>query len=494
MSRRVNLRLGHAATASVEFYWNGRALQGRQGESVAVALLANGIRTLAWSRKSHRPLGYSGNYVAGVLARVNGVPNMRLDLLPVTAGARVEMQNCWPTPTFDLLRLSRLIPAGWIQGGFEHTNLVPSGTALFQRWEALLAFLAGSAKPAERTGEVAVPAAQHLSADVLVIGGGPAGCAAANQAAAGGRDVLLVTRGQSLARFACAAGVARPVLDPRVRLVTGVEVFGAYREGELLLAAPEDPAQGALALEADEVILASGRRACPPVVPGMWLPGVMEVRTALIMAHQQAVAPGARVVVVGNGDQQAVASRLGELGVNVVAALPVAGLRQVVGHHQVTAALFDEAIPCDALVHAGPWLTEASLTFQSRAEGLLQLREQRQSRLRTVGSASETDQPLPVAARSRHAALLCPCFDVSCHEVEALIAQGITDLEVIKRLTSCGMGPCQGQPCWDLLRALVSARSGIALTALARPTLRPPRRALTVAQAAGLAAVVEPLQ
>ncbi|MBN2994043.1 hypothetical protein JWR97_25730, partial [Pseudomonas cedrina subsp. fulgida] len=80
------------------------------------------------------------------------------------------------------------------------------------------------------------------------------------------------------------------------------------------------------------------------------------------------------------------------------------------------------------------------------------------------------------------------------HEVEALIEQGITDLEVIKRLTSCGMGPCQGQPCWDSLRALVSARTGIALAALARPTLRPPRRALSVAQAAGLAAVVEPLQ
>jgi len=106
----------------------------------------------------------------------------------------------------------------------------------------------------------------------------------------------------------------------------------------------------------------------------------------------------------------------------------------------------------------------------------------------------EADQLLPVAARSRHKALLCPCFDVSDHEVEALLAQGITDLEVIKRLTSCGMGPCQGQPCWDALRALVSARSGIALAGLARPTLRPPRRALSVAQAAGLASVVEPLQ
>lgn len=487
------LRLARASSEVVRFFWNGRPLQGRQGESLATALLANGIRTLAWSRKSHRPLGYSGSYVTGVLARVNGVPNVRLDLLPVTADVRVEMQNCWPGPGFDLLRLSRLIPASWIQGGFEHTNLVPSGTALFQRWEKILAFLAGVAKPAARTGEVVVPSARYLSADVLVIGGGPAGCAAANEAAAAGRSVLLVTRGPALARYAQAAGRPRPTLDERVRLLVGMEVFGAYRGGELLLAAPHDPSQGALALEADEVILASGRRACPPVIPGMWLPGVMEVRTVLIMAYEQAVAPGSRVVVVGNGDQEAVAKRLRELGVNVVAARPVADLRRVVGHRQVRAALFAESIACDAVVHAGPWLADASLTFQSGAEGLLQLREERQTRLRAVGTAAEVDQPLPVAARSRHKALLCPCFDVSCHEVEALIEQGVTDLELIKRLTSCGMGPCQGQPCWDSLRALVSARTGIALTGLARPTLRPPRRALSVAQAAGLADVVEPL-
>jgi sarcosine oxidase subunit alpha len=492
--RNPNLRLAHASREVVEFFWNGRQLQARQGESLATALLANGIRTLAWSRKSHRPLGYSGSYVSGVLARVNGVPNVRLDLVPASAGARVEMQNCWPIPAFDVLRLSRMIPAGWIQGGFEHTNLVPSGTSLFQRWEAFLAFLAGVAKPAERTGEVAVPQGRYLSAEVLVIGAGPAGCAAANEAAAAGRSVVLVTRGQTLARYVRAAGLSEPVLDQRVQLVTGVDVFGAYREGELLLGAPHDPAQGALALEAEQVILASGRRACPPVIPGMWLPGVMDVRTALIMAHQQAVAPGANVVVVGNGEQEAVAKRLRELGVNVVAARHMADLKRVIGRNQVRAVQFGERVCCDAVVHAGAWLSEASLTFQSRAEGLLQLREQRPSRLQTVGSAAEVDQVLPVAARSRHKALLCPCFDVSCDEVEALIAQGITDLEVIKRLTSCGMGPCQGQPCWDSLRALVSVRSGIALESLPRPTLRPPRRALSVAQAAGLVDVVAPLQ
>ncbi|MBN2994010.1 FAD-binding protein, partial [Pseudomonas cedrina subsp. fulgida] len=98
--------------------------------------------------------------------------------------------------------------------------------------------------PAGRAAEVAVPPARYLSAEVLVIGGGPAGCTAANAAAAAGRSVVLVTRGQSLARYALAAGQACPPLDERVQLVTGVDVFGAYREGELLLGAPHDPREG----------------------------------------------------------------------------------------------------------------------------------------------------------------------------------------------------------------------------------------------------------
>lgn len=489
-----SLRLAHGQDERLMFLWNGQPMEGRRGESVAAALLANGVRTLAWTRKSHRPLGYSGSYTTGVLARVDGVPNVRLDLLPVSEGLQVQMQNCWPSPRLDLLRLARLLPSGWIQGGFEHTNLVPSGTALFQRWEALLAFLAGVAEPAPRRGQAEVPQGRRFKADVLVVGGGPEGCEAANQAARQGLRVLLVTRGEQLARYAQACGRPVPLLDERVECLRGVEVFGAYRDGQVLLGAPHDPRQAAVVLEAEQPILATGKRVCPPVVPGMWLPGVMEARAALVMAHAQAVAPGARVVIVGQGDQQALADRLLQLGVKVVAVAAVSSLQRVVGLQAVKGVWLDRFVACDALVHSASWLSDASLEFQGSAQGMLQLRTEGRSRLQALGAVAQADQAVWVAAHSRHAALVCPCFDVSSHEVEAWVAQGITDLEEIKRLTSCGMGPCQGQPCWDALRALVSARSGIAVEHLARPSLRPPRRALSVAQAAGLADVVEPLQ
>jgi hypothetical protein len=101
---RPGLRLAHGAQQKVEFFWNGRALQGRVGEHVAAALLANGIRTLAWSRKSHRPMGLSGNYVNGVLARVDGLPNVRLDQVQVRAGMQRRLR-CAASGALDSLGL-----------------------------------------------------------------------------------------------------------------------------------------------------------------------------------------------------------------------------------------------------------------------------------------------------------------------------------------------------------------------------------------------------
>ncbi|WAH55322.1 2Fe-2S iron-sulfur cluster-binding protein [Pseudomonas silvicola] len=444
----VSVRLAHGSAQQLSFFWNGQPLMGRAGDHVAAALLANGVRTLAWSRKLHRPLGLSGSYVSGVLARVDGVPNVRLDQVQLREGMRVDMQNCWPHPRLDLLRLARCIPARWVQGGFEHSRLIPSGTWLFQAWERLLAFLAGVARPADRLRAEAwsIPDGKAMTCQVLVIGAGPAGCAAANAAARQGQDVLLVTRGARPGSLATAAGLTLPPLSPRVRRLSGVEVAGAYRDGGLLLGVPIDPAQGALALSAEHVVLATGARSCAPLVPGGWLPGVMDARCALTLAHECAVAPGRAVVVVGSGDELAVAQRLRELGVTVVAVRSLSRLRRVIGRQRVRQVQFEDTLKCDALVHAGPWLSEASLQFQSAAAGLDQLRGG-WSRFGRVGRAAQADQSLLVSPLEP--LLLCPCMDVSGQEVAGL---------------------------------------------LPRPTLRPPRRHLTVAQAAGLVDTVEPLQ
>src|SRR5579871_4772498 len=224
-------RLAHTAQERVSFRWNGGPVEGRKGDTVAVALYALGIRELARSRKHHQPRGLSGSYLQGVLARVNGRPNVRLDLEPVVPDLDVRMQNVWPAPRFDLLSGARLIPNRWLRSGFEHTQAMPSGTWRFQLWERLLAFLAGMADPAGRDLPADAIPGQRLAVDLLVVGGGPAGREAANQAARAGKSVALACRGSRPGRFAEALGVQLPEIDSRVRLFAGIEIFGLYRDG-----------------------------------------------------------------------------------------------------------------------------------------------------------------------------------------------------------------------------------------------------------------------
>jgi len=119
-------RLRHASQERVTFNWNGSPIEGRAGDTVAAALYASGIKAIARSRKRHSPLGLSGGHLSGVLARVNGRPNVRLDLEPVIEGLDARMQNVWPSERFDVLAAAQILPSRWLHAGFEHTRLLPS--------------------------------------------------------------------------------------------------------------------------------------------------------------------------------------------------------------------------------------------------------------------------------------------------------------------------------------------------------------------------------
>jgi hypothetical protein len=486
-------RLAHAAEERIAFRWNGRRVEGRKGDTVAAALYALGIRELARSRKNHRALGLSGGHLQGVLARVGGRPNVRLDLEPVVPGLDVRMQNVWPCACFDLLSAARLIPARWLRSGFEHTQLMPSGTRRFQIWERLLAFLAGMADPPGRDLPASAIPGQRFAFDLLVVGGGPASRQAANEAAQAGKSVALACRGPRPGRLAEALGVALPELDSRVQLFAGVEIFGLYRDGALAVGAPSDPRLGAVIFEPGHILLATGKRSIPPLVPGSHLPGVLEASVALALARDHGVAPGLAVAVVGTGAERLIAERLTRLGVEIVHVGPIAALKRILGTKSVTSIETDRPIACDALVHGGPWRSDPGLPFQAGAEGLGQLRFDRPAeRVAMAGSAAAPDEP-PFVGQARLAgALLCPCMDVSASELMDHMAAGQSDPEVLKRLTACGMGPCQGFPCWELQAALIAQVAGGAPEGFGRPSHRPPRRGLTVAQAAGLDGMVAP--
>lgn len=485
-------RLPQAPAERVTFLWNGRPVEARAGDSLAAALHAAGIRVLGRSRKFHRPLGLGGSFVAGVQAQVEEIPNSRLDRIEAREGLRAAMQNVWPCARFDLMRFARAIPRRWLRAGFEHPRLLPSGTRRFELWERFLRFAAGGGAPVpvERGGAV-VPG-ERIAVDLLVVGGGPAGRRAAIVAAGEGRSVLLVSCGREPGSFARMMGADLPALPDGVRLLAGHELAALYRQGNLAVATPHDGGPAKL-IAAKRVVLATGRRSIPPLVPGADLPGVMDLRTAAALVGR-GIRPGHSVVLVGSGDLAPVAARLVAHGARLVESAPAASVERVIGGTGVQAVeLGGRRVVCDALVHAGPWRADPALRFQASAEGEFRLAGGAlPPNVALAGDAALPPEPVVCGAALNDRAFVCSCMDVTVAEIRALVAKGETHVEVLKRLTGCGMGPCQGTPCWDYLAAALAALTGAPPERHGSPSYRPPRGQITLGQAAGLADLVEP--
>jgi hypothetical protein len=479
---------------TLTFFWNGRRYRGRVGDTIASALWRQGVRALGCSRKRHRHLGLSGNYLQGVLVTAGGRPHARADEVLVSEGLDVRQQNVWPSARWDVLGIFRLIPAHWVRGGFEHPWFLPGGTLRFAVWERMLMFLAGEVHlRVPPAAPASTATGLRLDTDVLVIGGGPAGRAAANAAAGAQLRTALVSNSVSPGTIATLFGVELPVLNPAVKVLAGHTAVGIYRAGSVVLAAPVDPSQAATVIVTKKLILATGRRSLPPLVTGHDVPGVLAVHAAVRLASQVGGELGS-TVVVGDGTRQMAADSLARLGVPVVAVEDIAGLERIDGKACVAAVrIRGRTVPCRTLVHAGPYIADPGLRFQATAGGTLRLLSDGKlpADVEVVGAAALPNEvPHVGELDTLEDVAVCPCMDATVGEVLSLIGEGELHVEVLKRATSCGMGPCQGFPCWELLRAVIRLKSGGRID-LDRPTHRPPRRGLTVEQAAGLDGLLE---
>src|SRR5687768_10255842 len=109
---------GRAITVELD----GAPVRAYEGEPLAVALFASGVRLLARSPKYHRPRGLfcAAGHCGSCLMRVDGRPNVRSCVLPVHEGMTCERQNAFPDVDLDLLRA-----ADWLfPGGMDHHRLM----------------------------------------------------------------------------------------------------------------------------------------------------------------------------------------------------------------------------------------------------------------------------------------------------------------------------------------------------------------------------------
>ena len=178
----------------VNFLFDDQLLQGIEGESLAAALLANGIRLVGRSFKYHRPRGIIGigseepNALV-TIERPTGIePNTRATMVRVYEGLIVKSQNRWPSLDFDVGALiscfSPLMPAGF----YYKTFMSPSIAWHF--YERLIRRMAGLGKVPEQPDED-VSTKIHTHCDLLVAGGGAAGLASALAAGRAGARVVL---------------------------------------------------------------------------------------------------------------------------------------------------------------------------------------------------------------------------------------------------------------------------------------------------------------
>ena len=181
----------------LRFRFNGKDYEGHPGDTLASALMANGVRLVARSFKYHRPRGIvaAGAEEPNAVVQLDGdddEPNVRATTLALREGLSARSVNCWPSVGLDLGatadRLSPLLPAGFYYKTFMGP---PGGWNFYGRYVRRMAGLGTAPATA---GRCAYEKRFH-HCDVLVAGAGPAGLQAALAAARAGARVMIADDG-----------------------------------------------------------------------------------------------------------------------------------------------------------------------------------------------------------------------------------------------------------------------------------------------------------
>jgi len=248
MSRDFRLAVGGAIDRAhkLNFTFDGRRLTGFAGDSLAAALLSNGVRLVGRSFKYHRPRGIvsAGPEEPNALVQLRiagrNEPNTRATMVELFEGLDASSQNRWPSLRFDLgaavSLAAPLLPAGF----YYKTFMGPKGAWRF--YEHFIRHAAGMGHVAEEADPDHYEK-RYAHCDVLVVGGGPAGLAAALAAGRTGARVILVDEmaalGGALPREHAALGdapaqawLAATLTElralPEVRLLSRATAFGYY--------------------------------------------------------------------------------------------------------------------------------------------------------------------------------------------------------------------------------------------------------------------------
>ena len=413
------------------FSFNGRSVQGFAGDTVASALLANGIRLVGRSFKYHRPRGIltHGADEPNALLKVDRGPgridpNNRATVTEAVAGLKLSSQNHWPSLEHDIGAVNDLMSPVLVAGFYYKTFMWPR-SFWDKLYEPKIRAAAGlGVAPDAADADRYVHRNAHC--DVLVVGAGPAGLAAALAASETGKRVILADEqaemgGSLLADLtstidgvSASAWVAQALATlagrANVTLLPRTTAFGYYNHNHVVLtervtdhlAAPDPklPRERLWQVRPKEVVIATGAHERPLSFADNDRPGIMLAESVRTYINRYGVAPGRRIVFATNGAsayRAAADAKAAGLDVTIVDTRPhgaigpekalAAGIEILAGHTVVgstggkgltglivapyTAGKGVGArrtLPCDCAGVSGGWTPSVHLYSQSRGK------------------------------------------------------------------------------------------------------------------------------
>ena len=333
------------------FRFDNKYYKGHKGDTLASALLANIVRLMGRSFKYHRPRGVvtagseEPNAIVELREGARKEPNTRATTAELFDGLRADPQNCWPALQLDAMAINDLL-SPFLTAGFYYKTFMWPAAFWEKLYEPIIRRAAGLGSVSTKDDPDGYDKG-FLHCDVLIIGGGPAGLAAALTAGESGARVILAEEdfviggrlnletyevGDTSGSAWAAETVARLSTMPNVRVMPRTTVIGAFDHGiygavervsdHLKVPVEGKPRQILWRVYSKRAILCAGATERPIVFENNDRPGIMQASAVRAYANRWAVTPAQQIAIFTNNDDgHRTASDLLAKGVEVMSVI-----------------------------------------------------------------------------------------------------------------------------------------------------------------------------
>lgn len=510
----------------LNFSFDGRNYQGFQGDTLASALMANGVRVMGRSFKYHRPRGVWGAWVddpnAIMSVRLNGreMPNCLATTTYLEDGMQARAVNAWPSAQNDIKGGLDLFHR-WLGAGFYYKTFMWPNWHLF---EPMIRRMAGLGSVTSDVDDSFVADQLYDNCDTLVVGGGASGLSAARAAAEAGQNVVLIDDQRDLggSLFRQAAVEAIPPRDWIAEQATAIKAAGGRVLSETTAFGVFDhrmvgmisnrgfgTAPRLIRMRVKRLILASGALDRPMTFAGNDRPGVMSLIAAQEYLARYGVQSGRNAVAISNNScADASIDVLTKAGMQIQTVAVDAGSFSVQGGKQISGLRAGTTtFPADTVLvsggltpvvhlwrHAGgnldwcetrqafvpsngpDWMTvvgRANGTFGSE-QAIVEARAAgagHREKTKTINYSITPFWPKP-GAKGRQ--WIDFQHDVTLKDVEQAARENYVSVEHLKRYTTLGMASDQGKTSNMAGLAAMAAIQGRPIPEVGITTFRPP--------------------